>query len=82
MAGLHSSAKMRDDCHSGVIWEPGATSPAPGLFSFELFSFRADIFTLGELHHPVSRRSAASEYIPLGGAVLFWDVPDSPMAAR
>ena len=38
----------------------------------------ADIILLGDFYGPVSIRSAASEYIPLGGAVLFWNVPEQP----
>jgi hypothetical protein len=52
----------------------GAASPAPELFSFEpLPGLRP--------HNPAGDRVsiciAASEYIPLGGAVLFWAVPNS-----
>jgi hypothetical protein len=51
-------------------WPPGATSPAPGLFPFVPHLDPCQHIPLGELHHPVSIRSAAGEYIPLGGAVL------------
>jgi hypothetical protein len=56
---------------TNVIWNPGANSPRAGaIFVLNLFSVRADVFVLGKFQGPVSIRSAASEHIPLGGAVL------------
>jgi hypothetical protein len=60
---------------------PGAASPAPGPFSFEPFPGLRRHNTAGGFYGPVSIRSAASEYIPLGGAVLFWNVPNSPIGS-
>jgi hypothetical protein len=58
---------------------PGAASPAPGLFSFEPFPGLRRHNPAGGFCGPVSIHSAASEYIPLGGAVLLWNVPNSPI---
>jgi hypothetical protein len=63
----------------GVIRNPGVASPAPGPFSFEPFPGLRRHNPAGGFYGPVSIRSAASEYIPLGGAVLFWNVPNSPI---
>jgi hypothetical protein len=43
---------MRDGCHTGVIWNLGAASPAPGPFSFVPFLVCADIIQLGDFMAP------------------------------
>ena len=54
-----------------VILEPRRKQPPRrGRFCLNLISVRADVFMLGKFQGPVSIRSAASEHIPLGGAVL------------
>ena len=63
----------------GVTSKPRRCQPPPGLFSFEPFPGLRRHNPAGGFYGPVSIRSAASEYIPLGGAVLLWNVPNSPI---